>query len=88
MWLLTRFHVTSYGAEDGNLVNFEAFDRSGTVLAPKQCLYTKVAMGMENLKCKSRGFIYRRMGPNMEITVNFEAFDHSGTVFAPKQGIY
>ena len=47
---ITRFHVTSYVAEYGNLVNFEGFDRSGTVFAPKECLYEKVAMGMEILK--------------------------------------
>ena len=31
-------------------VNFEAFDRRGTVFAPKQCEYEKVAMGVENVK--------------------------------------
>ena len=47
---VTQFHVSPYFAEYGNLVNFEAFDHNGTVYAPKQCLYQKVAMGMEKLK--------------------------------------
>ena len=47
---ITGFHVTPFGAEYGNFVNFEAFDHNGTVFAPNQCFYEKVAMGMENQK--------------------------------------
>ena len=41
---------TACKADDGNLGNLEAVDHNGTVFAPKQCLYAKVAMGMENPK--------------------------------------
>ena len=41
---------TAVRAEYGYLVNFEAFDHNGTVFAPKQFWYQKVAMGMENIK--------------------------------------
>ena len=41
---------TAYRADNGNLGNFEAVVHNGTVLPPKQCLYQKVAMGMEDLK--------------------------------------
>ena len=50
---MTRFHAPPYRAENGNLGNFEAVDRNGTVFAPKQFLYEKVATGMENLKTQS-----------------------------------
>ena len=37
-------------AENENLGKFVAADHNGTVFAPKQCLYEKVAMGMQSLK--------------------------------------
>ena len=37
-------------AERGNLGNFEAVESNGTGFAPKQCLYQKVDVGMENQK--------------------------------------
>ena len=47
---ITRVHTPPYRADNGNLGNFEAVDPYGTVFAPKQCLYQKVAMGTQNLK--------------------------------------
>ena len=41
---------TAYRAENGNLGNFEAVENDGTTFEPKQCLYQKVAVGMENPK--------------------------------------
>ena len=39
---------TVYIAENGNLGKFEAVEKKGTAFAQKQCLYEKVAVGMEN----------------------------------------
>ena len=41
---------TACRADNGNLGGFEAVDHNVTAFAPKQCLYQKVAMGMENPK--------------------------------------
>ena len=70
-------------AERGNLGNFEAVESNGTAFAPQQCLYKKVAVGMENLKkcdrflgaIKARGVTARQitrfrvplLGPNTQI---------------------
>ena len=59
---ITRFHEPPHRAKNGNLGNFEAVDRNGTVFAPKQCLYTKVATGMENLKMQSLCWCYNLQG--------------------------
>ena len=37
-------------AENGNLRNFEAVENNGTALAPKQCLYQNLIVGMDNTK--------------------------------------
>ena len=42
-----------YRAENGNLENFEAVEKNGTVFAPKQSLDQKVAVSMENPKMQS-----------------------------------
>ena len=47
---INPFYTPPYGVEYGNMVNFEPFDHNGTVFAPKQSLYQKVAVGKENLK--------------------------------------
>ena len=57
---IIEFPATPYRAEYGNLVNCEAFDFNGTVFAPKQCLYQKVATGMGNLKMQSLSRCYIR----------------------------
>ena len=46
----TRFYAPTYMDENGNLGKFGAADHNGTVFAPKQCLYQKVALGMKSLK--------------------------------------
>ena len=90
---------TAYRAENGTLGNFEAVDHNGTVFAPKQCLYQKVAMYMENPKMQSLSRCNKRTGrygpANNPVSFTtykaesrnlgkFEAVDHNGTVFAPK----
>ena len=56
----TRIHATPYRADNGNFGKFGATYFFGTVFAPKQCLYQKVATGIESLKmyslcrCKKR----------------------------------
>ena len=49
----SQVSCTVYRAENGNLGNFEAVGNNGTAFAPKQCLYQKVAVGMENIKMQS-----------------------------------
>ena len=44
---------TAYSAENANLGKFEAVENNGTAFAPKQCVYPKVAVGMENPKMQS-----------------------------------
>ena len=53
---------TAYRAEIGNVGNFEAVENNGTSYAPKQCLYQKVAMDMENPKMQSFSRCYKRTG--------------------------
>ena len=47
---LTRIRTPSNMAENGNLGKFGAGDHNGTVFAPKECSYLKVAMGMQSQK--------------------------------------
>ena len=56
------FHVPPYRADNGNLGNFKVFDRNGTVFAPMQCLYQKVATDMENLNMQSLCRCNKRTG--------------------------
>ena len=44
---------TAYTAVNGNLGNIEAVENNGTAFAPKQCLYQKVAVGLESPKMHS-----------------------------------
>ena len=44
---------TLYKAEIANLVKFEAVENNVTAFATKQCLYQKVAVGMENPKMQT-----------------------------------
>ena len=53
---------TTCGAENGNLGKFEAVDHNGTAYAPKQYLYQKVAMGMENPKMQLPFLCNKRSG--------------------------
>ena len=46
----TPFHGRKYRAQNGNMRNFGPTNPHGTVLAPKQWLYKKEAMGMESSK--------------------------------------
>ena len=43
----------AYSADNANLVKFEAVEKNGTAFAPKQCLYQKVSVGIENPKIQS-----------------------------------
>ena len=52
----------AYRAENGNLGKFEAVENNGTAFAPKQCLYQKVAVGMENPKMQSPSWCNKRTG--------------------------
>ena len=90
---------TGYRAENGNLGKFETVNQNGTAFAPKQCLYQKVAMCMENPKMESPSWCNKRRGRYGQANNpgsctgyrsengnlgNFEAVDDNGTVFAPK----
>ena len=46
----TPSQASPYSAVNGNLRQFEATYRHGTVFAPTQCAYQKVAMGKESRK--------------------------------------
>ena len=90
-------------AENGNLGKFEAAENHGTAFVPEQCLYQKVAVGMENPKMQSFYLCNKRTGryrqTNKPVSCNsyktkngnlgkFEAFENHGTAFAPKQCLY
>ena len=53
---------TVYGAEIGNLGNFEAVENNGTTFAPKQWLYQKVDVDMENSKIQPPSRCNKRTG--------------------------
>ena len=53
---------TSCRAENGNLRKFEGVENHGTAFAPKQCLYQKVAVGIENPKIQSLFRCNKRTG--------------------------
>ena len=53
---------TAYRTENGNLEKFEDFENDGTAFAPKQSLYQKVAVGMENPKLQSPSRFNKRTG--------------------------
>ena len=82
------------------LGKFEAVENKGTAFAPKQCLYQKVAVGIENAKmqslfrCNKHTGRYRPANNPVSCTVyeaengnlgKFEAVENNGTAFAPKQ---
>ena len=46
----TRYHGGRYRADNGNLRQFEATYRHGTMFTPTQIAYQKAAMGKESLK--------------------------------------
>ena len=94
---------TAYRAENGNLENFEAVEDNGTAFAPKQCLYEKGAVGMENPKMQSPSRCNKRTGSygttNNPVSCTayraengnlgkFEGVENYGTAFAPKQCLY
>ena len=94
---------TAYRAENGNLGNFEAVENSGTAVAQKQCLYQKVAVGMENPKIQSPSRCNKRAGryglANNIVSCNayraengnlgnFETVKNNGTTFAPKKCLH
>ena len=49
----TRYHVSQYRAENGDLRKCRSTFRHGTVFAPKQCSYQKEDTGMKNPKMQS-----------------------------------
>ena len=94
---------TVYRAENGNLGNVEAVENNGTAFAPKQSLYQKVAVGMENPKMQSPSRCNKRTGRYTPVNNpvsctacrdengnlgKFEAVENNGTAFAPKQSLY
>ena len=83
--------------------NFEAVKNNGTAFTPKQSLYQKVAVGIENPKmqslsrCNKRTVRYRPANNPVSCTAyraengnlgKLEAVEHNGTAFAPKQSLY
>ena len=83
--------------------NFEAVENNATAFAPKQCLYQKVAVGMDNPQMQSLSWCNKytgRYGPaNNTVSCTayragnanlgkFEAVENNGTAFAPKQCFY
>ena len=93
----------AYMAENGNEGNFEAVESHGTAFAPKQCLYQRVAVGMENTKmqspsrCNKRSWHYGPANNAVSRAAyrsengnvgNFKAVESHDTAFAPKQCSY
>ena len=100
---ITRIHASPYRAVNANFRNFGASYRHGTVFAPKQYLYQKVALGMQSTKILSLGWCKKGtnlyglqitriyVSPYRSENANFRNFGASyrhGTVFAPKQYLY
>ena len=52
----------AYRADNANLGIFNVVENYGTAFAPKQCLYQKVAVGMENPKMQSISPYNKRIG--------------------------
>ena len=92
-----------YRAENGNLGMFNAVENNGTTFAPKQCLYQKVAVVMENPKLQSPSRCNKRTGrygpANNPVSCtayrhengnlgSFEAVENNGAAFTPKQSLY
>ena len=89
----------AYKAENGNLGNFEAVENNGTAFALMQCLYQKVAVGMEIPKMQSISRCYKRTerygqrhnsvsctayrSENGNLGV-FNTVENNGIAFAPK----
>ena len=61
-WQIHTVSCTSYRAENGNVENFETVENNGTAFAPKQCLYQKIAVGMENIKMQWPSLCNKRTG--------------------------
>ena len=94
---------TSFTAEHANFGIFEGVEIDGTAFAPKQYLYQKEAVVMENPKMQSRSRCNQRTGrycpsnntvsctsytaENANLGI-FKAVEHNGAAFAPKQCIY
>ena len=89
--------------ENTNLGIFEAVENNGTALAPKQPLYQKVAVDMENPKMPPASRYNKCTGcycpGNNQVSCTayrtenanfgiFEAVKNNGTPFAPKQSSY
>ena len=53
---------TAYITQYANLGISDAVERNGTVFEPKQCLYRKVAEGMENPEMQSASRCNKRTG--------------------------
>ena len=52
----------AYRAENGNVGNFEAVESNGIAFVQKQCLYQKVAVGMENPNMQLPSLCNKRTG--------------------------
>ena len=94
---------TAYRTDYENLGIFDAVERNGTAFSPKQCLYRKVAEGMEipNMqsvsRCNKRTGRYGPGNNPVSCTAyradyanlgSFDAVERNGTAFAPKQCSY
>ena len=64
---------TAYRAENGNLGNFEAVGNNGTAFPPKQCLYQKVGVVMENRKCNRLRGAIKALGVTVRQITRFHA---------------
>ena len=102
-WANNPVSCAAYRAENGNLGNFETVENNGTAFAPKQGLYQKVAVGVENLLIQSPSRCNKLTGrysptnnPVLSIGYravngnlgNFEAVENDGTAFPPTQCSY
>ena len=95
--------MSPYRAENANFGNFGASYRHGSVFAPKQYLYQKVALGMQSTRILSLDWCNKgtnstglqitsiHVSPYRSQIADFRKFGASyrhGTVFTPKQYLY
>ena len=99
----TQSHVSQYRAENRNLRKSGSTFHHGTVFAPKQRLYEKIATGMESSKmhfssrCKNRTYLCGTETTRAHVSLYMfenknlrksESTCRHGTVFAPKECFY
>ena len=96
-------NVNFFSFGNGSLGNIEAVENNGKAFAPKQCLYQKVTVGIENpkmqspLRCNKRTWRYGSANNPLYCTTlraengnlgNFEPVENNSTAFAAKHSLY